>query len=161
MKSIFKIFIIIFLVCSVNPFTFTGEAKNRIMKRAIELVYKEEKDFFNYTMEDTVIIIIENISDQVISIDGQIFNIKSQKECNENRYYTVEYWRPVSWYAYVAFRCTRSRRFHRDGQIFNNWEEGVAVYVVNIMGRWYPLLGKRWIPDIRCGGVRRVMYKRS
>ena len=155
MKSIFKIFIIIFLVCSVNPFTFTGKAKNRIIKRAVELVYKEEKDFFNYTTEDTVIILVENIGDQVISVDGQIFSIKSQRDYNDHYYYTiVDYWRPVSWYAYVAIRCFPTAVGHEKCWSDHRRKGGVAVYVLNIMGRWYPLLGKRWIPDIRCGGVR-------
>ena len=134
-KSIFILSVIVFLVCSLNPFTFTEGEKIRILKQAIELTYDEEKDFFQFKKNDKVILIVQNVSKYVISVDGQVFKMQSQRRWYEHNYYTVEFWRPVSWYAYVAFRCPRTHG-------------GVAVYVLNIMGRWYPLLGKKWIQHL-------------
>jgi len=134
-KSILIVSVIVFLVCSFNPITFTEGEKIRILKQAIELTHDKEKDFFQFKKNDKVILIVQNVSNYVISVDGQVFKIKSQRRWYEHNYYTVEFWRPVSWYAYVAFRCPRTHG-------------GVAVYVLNIFGRLYALEGKRWVREL-------------
>ena len=138
-NTVMKIFILIFIICSVNPLMFTERAKKRIIKVSIMAVHKRVygKQFWKQT-EGTVFIAVDDVDEEVILIRGRLFLICSYETIHEKvlhgdefDYYEVEYWRLLGWHAYVRFKFNKMTE--SEGYVFT---ESSPVRLYNILGHW-------------------------